>query len=71
DLSSLFDASVGGNIAEYVKYDSASHTLSVDVNGTSGGANFVDVAVLQNAPAAGTINILYDDTTNTQHTATI
>ncbi|WP_366509925.1 hypothetical protein, partial [Mesorhizobium sp.] len=34
-------------------------------------ANFVDVAVLQNAPAAGTINILYDDSNHQQHTATI
>ncbi|WP_292591439.1 type I secretion C-terminal target domain-containing protein, partial [Mesorhizobium sp.] len=71
DLSSLFDTTVGGNIADYVKYDSASHTLSVDANGTTGGANFVDVAVLQNAPAAGTINILYDDTNHTQHSVTI
>ncbi|MDX8469319.1 type I secretion C-terminal target domain-containing protein, partial [Mesorhizobium sp. VK23B] len=71
DLSSLFDTAAGGNIADYVKYDSASHTLSVDTNGTTGGANFVDVAVLQNGPAAGTINILYDDTNHVQHNVTI
>jgi Ca2+-binding RTX toxin-like protein len=71
DLSSLFDTAPGANIADFVKYDSASHTLSVDTNGTTGGANFVDVAVLQNAPAAGTITVLYDDTAHTQHTTTI
>ncbi|TPI29256.1 type I secretion C-terminal target domain-containing protein, partial [Mesorhizobium sp. B3-2-1] len=71
DLTSLFETPTGGNIADYVHYDAGTKTLSVDTNGTSGGANFVDVAVLQNAPAAGTINILYDDTTHTQHTVTI
>ncbi|WP_245266765.1 DUF5801 repeats-in-toxin domain-containing protein [Mesorhizobium sp. LNHC252B00] len=71
DLSSLFETALGGNIADFVKYDSGTHTLSVDTNGTTGGANFVDVAVLQNAPVAGTINLIYDDTAHTQHTATI
>ncbi|RWK34869.1 DUF5801 repeats-in-toxin domain-containing protein [Mesorhizobium sp.] len=71
DLSSLFDTAVGGNIADYVHYDAGTNTLSVDTNGTTGGANFVDVAVLQNGPAAGTINILYDDTNHVQHTTTI
>ncbi|ESY99019.1 hypothetical protein X738_12705 [Mesorhizobium sp. LNHC209A00] len=71
DLSSLFETGPGANIGDFVKYDSASHTLSVDANGTTGGANFVDVAVLQNAPVAGTINLIYDDTAHTQHTATI
>ncbi|ESX90190.1 type I secretion C-terminal target domain-containing protein [Mesorhizobium sp. LSHC412B00] len=71
DLSSLFETGPGANIADFVKYDSASHTLSVDTNGTTGGANFVDVAVLQNAPVAGTINLIYDDTAHVQHTATI
>ncbi|PBB85183.1 Ig-like domain-containing protein, partial [Mesorhizobium sp. WSM3876] len=70
DLSSLFETS-GGNIADYVHYDAGTKTLSVDVNGTTGGANFVDVAVLQNAPAAGTITILYDDNNHTQHSTTI
>ncbi|WP_292173704.1 Ig-like domain-containing protein, partial [Mesorhizobium sp.] len=71
DLTALFDTTVGGNIADYVHYDAGTKTLSVDTNGTTGGANFVDVAVLQNGPAAGTINILYDDTNHVQHTATI
>ncbi|WP_210242356.1 DUF5801 repeats-in-toxin domain-containing protein, partial [Mesorhizobium sp. B2-3-14] len=71
DLSSLFETGPGANIGDFVKYDSASHTLSVDANGTTGGANFVDVAVLQNAPVAGTISLIYDDTAHTQHTATI
>ncbi|PBB94778.1 Ig-like domain-containing protein, partial [Mesorhizobium sp. WSM3862] len=71
DLTSLFDTPVGANLADYVHYDAGTKTLSVDVNGTTGGANFVDVAVLQNAPAAGTINILYDDTNHQQHTTTI
>lgn len=70
DLTSLFDTAPGDNIADFVKYDSTSHTLSVDANGATDGANFVDVAVLQNAPAVGTINLLYDDATHTQQTAT-
>ncbi|MEI9419035.1 beta strand repeat-containing protein, partial [Mesorhizobium sp. Cs1321R2N1] len=71
DLTALFDTAPGDNIADFVKYDSTSHTLSVDANGAAGGANFVDVAVLQNAPAAGTINLLYDDTAHVQHPITI
>ncbi|MCA0051590.1 type I secretion C-terminal target domain-containing protein [Mesorhizobium sp. B283B1A] len=71
DLTALFDTAPGDNIADFVKYDSTSHTLSVDANGAAGGANFVDVAVLQNAPAAGTINLLYDDTAHVSHPATI
>ncbi|TPL98813.1 type I secretion C-terminal target domain-containing protein, partial [Mesorhizobium sp. B2-3-11] len=71
DLTALFDTAPGDNIANFVKYDSTSHTLSVDANGAAGGANFVDVAVLQNAPAAGTINLLYDDTAHVQHPITI
>jgi len=71
DLSALFDKAPAGNIADYVHYDSATSTVSVDTSGSGNAANFVDVAVLQNAPAAGTINILYDDTQHQQHTATI
>ncbi|WP_210246362.1 type I secretion C-terminal target domain-containing protein [Mesorhizobium sp. WSM4303] len=71
DLSALFDKAPAGNIADYVHYDSATSTVSVDTSGSGNAANFVDVAVLQNAPAAGTINILYDDTEHQQHTATI
>ncbi|MDG4882627.1 DUF5801 repeats-in-toxin domain-containing protein [Mesorhizobium sp. WSM4884] len=71
DLSSLFETAAGGNIADYVHYDAGTKTLSVDTNGTTGGANFVDVAQLTNGPAAGTINILYDDSNHQQHTATI
>ncbi|TPK76553.1 calcium-binding protein, partial [Mesorhizobium sp. B2-4-18] len=69
DLTALFDTPVNGDISNYVRYDSATSTLSVNTSGS--GNNFVDVAVLQNAPAAGTINILYDDTTHTQHNVTI
>ncbi|SFQ05804.1 type I secretion C-terminal target domain (VC_A0849 subclass), partial [Mesorhizobium sp. NFR06] len=72
DLTALFDTPVGGNIADYVHYDTSTKALSVDANGSTGGANFVDVAVLQNGPATtGTINILYDDTNHVQHTVTI
>ncbi|WP_027056255.1 DUF5801 repeats-in-toxin domain-containing protein, partial [Mesorhizobium erdmanii] len=71
DLSALFDKAAAGNIADYVHYNSATSTLSVDTSGSGNAVNFVDVAVLQNAPAAGTINILYDDTNHVQHTATI
>ncbi|RUV36194.1 hypothetical protein EOB49_17900 [Mesorhizobium sp. M7A.F.Ca.MR.148.00.0.0] len=41
----------------------------MDANGTTGGANFVDVATLTNLPAANTITLLYDDGI-TQHTTT-
>ncbi|BCM17373.1 Ig-like domain-containing protein [Mesorhizobium sp. J8] len=68
DLTALFDMAPGGNINTYVHYDANTKTLGVDVNG---GSNFVDVAVLQNQPAAGTINILYDDTNHVQHPVTI
>ncbi|TPK41514.1 type I secretion C-terminal target domain-containing protein [Mesorhizobium sp. B2-5-4] len=71
DLTALFDKAPAGNIADYVHYNSATSTVSVDTSGSGNAANFVDVAVLQNAPAAGTINILYDDTTHTQQHVTI
>ncbi|TPM26058.1 type I secretion C-terminal target domain-containing protein, partial [Mesorhizobium sp. B2-3-5] len=71
DLSALFDRAPAGNIADYVHYNSATSTVSVDTSGSGNPANFVDVAVLQNAPPVGTINILYDDTNHAQHTATI
>ncbi|TPN89346.1 type I secretion C-terminal target domain-containing protein, partial [Mesorhizobium sp. CU3] len=71
DLSALFEKAPAGNIADYVHYNSATSTVSVDTSGSGNPANFVDVAVLQNAPAAGTINILYDDSNHQQHTATI
>ncbi|RUX31430.1 type I secretion C-terminal target domain-containing protein [Mesorhizobium sp. M7A.F.Ca.US.011.01.1.1] len=71
DLSALFDTVSGGNINDYVHYDADTKTLSVDTTGSGNAANFVDVAALQNGPAAGTITILYDDTNHTQHTATI
>ncbi|RUT97998.1 type I secretion C-terminal target domain-containing protein, partial [Mesorhizobium sp. M7A.T.Ca.TU.009.02.1.1] len=71
DLSALFDTAPGGDINDYVHYDAETKTLSVDTTGSGNAANFVDVAALQNAPAAGTITILYDDTAHVQHTATI
>ncbi|MER8810581.1 beta strand repeat-containing protein, partial [Mesorhizobium australicum] len=71
DLTALFDKAPAGNIADYVHYNSATSTVSVDTSGSGNAANFVDVAVLQNAPAAGTINILYDDATHTQQHVTI
>ncbi|MER9405497.1 DUF5801 domain-containing protein, partial [Mesorhizobium caraganae] len=70
DLSALFDtAPGGGNVGDFVNYNAATGTLSVDANGTTGGANFVDVATLQNLPAANTITLLYDDGI-AQHTTT-
>ncbi|PBC01408.1 Ig-like domain-containing protein, partial [Mesorhizobium sp. WSM3860] len=67
DLTALFQTN-GGNIADFVKYDAGTGNLSVDTNGTTGGANFLDVATLQNHPAANTITILYDDGLHTQTT---
>ncbi|CDX14375.1 putative Outer membrane adhesin like proteiin [Mesorhizobium sp. ORS 3324] len=67
DLTALFQTN-GGNVADFVKYDAGTGALSVDTNGTTGGANFVEVATLQNHPAANTITILYDDGLHTQTT---
>ncbi|MER8412022.1 MULTISPECIES: Ig-like domain-containing protein, partial [unclassified Mesorhizobium] len=70
DLTGLFDTAPGGaNIGDFVNYDAGTGTLSVDANGTTGGANFIDVATLTNLPAANTITLLYDDGV-TQHTTT-
>jgi Ca2+-binding RTX toxin-like protein len=71
DLTALFDKADNVALANYVHYDTTTHTLSVDTSGSGNPTNFVDVAQLTNAPAAGTINILYDDTNHVQHTATI
>ncbi|TJU91036.1 MAG: type I secretion C-terminal target domain-containing protein, partial [Mesorhizobium sp.] len=71
DLSSLFETVAGGNISNYVHYNSSTGALSVDTSGSGNAANFVDVAQLTNTPAANTINILYDDSTHTQQHVTI
>ncbi len=63
DLTALFDATTG-TINDYVNYDDATNTLSVDVDGASGPANFQNVAVFQNNPTITTITLLYDDGTN-------
>ncbi|WP_206526117.1 type I secretion C-terminal target domain-containing protein, partial [Mesorhizobium sp. M7A.F.Ca.MR.148.00.0.0] len=68
DLTALFDTAPA-NVGDFVNYDAGTGTLSVDANGTTGGANFVDVATLTNLPAANTITLLYDDGI-TQHTTT-
>ncbi|RUU60670.1 Ig-like domain-containing protein [Mesorhizobium sp. M2C.T.Ca.TU.002.02.1.1] len=65
DLTALFQTG-GGSITDFVKYDANTGALSVDANGATGGANFVEVATLQNHPAVNTINILYDDGIHTQ-----
>ncbi|MER9953080.1 type I secretion C-terminal target domain-containing protein [Mesorhizobium sp. M0047] len=70
DLTALFDTAPGGaNIGDFVNYNVATGTLSVDADGLANGANFVDVATLTNLPAANTITLLYDDGV-TQHTTT-
>ncbi|WP_281405468.1 MULTISPECIES: VCBS domain-containing protein [unclassified Mesorhizobium] len=70
DLTSLFDTAPGGaNVGDFVNYNSATNTLSVDANGLTGGANFVEVAQLTNTPVTNTITLLYDDGTAT-HTTT-
>ena len=56
DVSALLDATFGAgtngsNVSDFVKLihtpgDSTSLTLQIDVNGATGGANFVDAAVL-------------------------
>ncbi|MEI9411365.1 Ig-like domain-containing protein, partial [Mesorhizobium salmacidum] len=71
DLTALFDKADNVAINNYVQYNSTTHILSVDTSGSGNAANFVDVAQLTNAPATGTINILYDDATHTQQHVTI
>ncbi|CDX60160.1 putative Hemolysin-type calcium-binding region [Mesorhizobium plurifarium] len=60
DLTALFHTG-GANVTEFVKYDASTGALSVDTDGAAGPATFVQVAELTPHPAAGTINILYDD----------
>jgi Ca2+-binding RTX toxin-like protein len=50
DLTALFDVADGGSISDYVKYDEASGTLSVDSDGAANGVDFQAVAVLLNTP---------------------
>ncbi|WP_436159924.1 DUF5801 repeats-in-toxin domain-containing protein [Mesorhizobium sp. LjRoot246] len=70
DLTALFDTAPGGaNIGDFVNYNAATGTLSVDANGTTGGPSFIDVATLTTLPVANTITLLYDDGVN-QHTTT-
>ncbi|MGX5799705.1 DUF5801 repeats-in-toxin domain-containing protein, partial [Bradyrhizobium sp. Arg314] len=71
DLTALFDAAPAGDINNYVHFNSATNTLSVDASGSGNPANFVDVAQFTNPPATGSITILYDDNTHAQHTVTI
>ncbi|WP_436124700.1 Ig-like domain-containing protein, partial [Aminobacter sp. LjRoot7] len=66
DLTALFD-SAPATVGDYVNYDAGTGKLSVDVDGTANGANFVDVATLSNTPTAITVTLLYDDG-NTTHT---
>ncbi|WP_318011237.1 DUF5801 repeats-in-toxin domain-containing protein [Mesorhizobium sp. ESP-6-2] len=68
DLTSLFKTGAG-NVADFVNYDAASKTLSVDADGLANGAAFVDVATFQTTPVTNTITLLYDDGTST-HTTT-
>ncbi|CDX42809.1 hypothetical protein MPLDJ20_60001 [Mesorhizobium plurifarium] len=70
DLTALFDKADNVALSNYVQYNSANGTLSVDSTGT--GSNFVVVAELQTPPpAANTINILYDDSNHHQQHVTI
>ncbi|TPJ36077.1 type I secretion C-terminal target domain-containing protein, partial [Mesorhizobium sp. B2-8-3] len=70
DLTALFDKADNVALSNYVQYNSANGTLSVDSTGL--GSNFVVVAELQNGPpATGTINILYDDSNHHQQHVTI
>ncbi|AZO22370.1 type I secretion C-terminal target domain-containing protein [Mesorhizobium sp. M1E.F.Ca.ET.045.02.1.1] len=60
DLTALFQTG-GASVTDFVKYDAGTGALSVDTDGAGAGATFVEVATLTPHPAAGTINILYDD----------
>jgi hypothetical protein len=68
DLTALFDTG-GADVADFVDYNAGTGTLSVDVDGTSNGVNFVDVATLTlPSPATHTITLLYDNGAGTQTT---
>ncbi|AKR54916.1 T1SS secreted agglutinin RTX [Devosia sp. H5989] len=62
DLTGLFNAG-SGNVSDFVHYNETTGVLSVDTNGTSGGASFVDVATLGSGghPAASTVTIIFED----------
>jgi Ca2+-binding RTX toxin-like protein len=69
DLTALFDAA-GGNVGDFVNFNQATGTLSVDANGSAGGGpGLVDAATLTNLPVASTITLLYHDGATT-HTIT-
>ncbi|MEO6026638.1 MAG: hypothetical protein ABIR79_07225 [Candidatus Binatia bacterium] len=58
DLTRLFaTAPGGGDATSFVNYNAATGVPSVDVNGLTGGANFVVVATLTGNPAASTVRV--------------
>ncbi|MCO6407390.1 beta strand repeat-containing protein, partial [Hoeflea alexandrii] len=63
DLSALLDGQVVNdtNETDYVRMDG--NVLTVDVNGTTGGENFVEIAQFSAAPGAEALKILVDDDT--------
>ena len=76
DLSHLFTVAtvVDNNIADYVRVNPAG-TLQVDADGNGAGSTWVTVATVTTngvtGATAGTVNILYHDDNNTNHTATV
>jgi len=63
DLSALLDGQVVNdtNETDYVRMDG--NVLTVDVDGTTGGENFVEIAQFSAAPGAEALKILVDDDT--------
>jgi Ca2+-binding RTX toxin-like protein/chemotaxis receptor (MCP) glutamine deamidase CheD len=63
DLSALLDGQVVNdtNETDYVRMDG--NVLTVDVDGTTGGENFVQIAEFASAPGAEALKILVDDDT--------
>ena len=69
DLTQLFDVATSGQagdeLGDFVRYDNTSGSLSVDADGSTGGVNFVEVAVvyqdIDSNILAPSVTILYDD----------
>lgn len=65
DLSYLLQGETAGTISSFVSYNAGTGALSVDINGTVGGASFTQIATVDTIPggaiqAPSQITILFD-----------
>ncbi|MDD7910757.1 cadherin-like domain-containing protein [Pseudovibrio exalbescens] len=61
DLTGLFD--VSGSVSDYVNFDSSTGQLSVDVDGNTNGANFINVVTIDafGGGTPGSVTVAVDD----------